>query len=156
VVDTLRRPAAAESEAGGGQTAQALADELAALVWARREHWAAPSFSVERAIAEAEAAGAFPAILADGGDNTGGGAPGDGTAILRRFLRSEEPWPCCVPYIVGPSSAAAAHATGVGAVLEIGVSHQLNCISHSTEPLAYFLLVAHRKSTQAHRAAQVS
>ena len=114
VVDTLRIPA-------GGQTAQALADELAALVWARREHWTAPSFSVERAIAEAEAADAFPAILADGGDNTGGGAPGDGTAILRRFLRSEDLWPCCVLYIVDPSSAAAAHAAGVGAVLEIGV-----------------------------------
>eukprot|EP01043_Picozoa_sp_COSAG02_P019641 COSAG02_NODE_953_length_15689_cov_112.180564_12_plen_634_part_00 len=116
VVDALHRPSTER-----GLTAQALADELASLIWARRSHWTAPSCSVEQAIAEAEAMGRFPSILADGGDNTGGGAPGDGTAILRRFLRSEELWPCCMLYIVDPSSAAAAHAAGVGAEIDIAV-----------------------------------
>ena len=101
--------------------AQGLADALSGWMWAHRESWTATPVSVEQALAEAEAIGQFPSILADGGDNTGGGAPGDACAILQRFLDSPALWPCCVLYMVDPVTAAAAHAVGAGAPLSVAV-----------------------------------
>ena len=94
---------------GSAASAQTMADALAGWVWSRRQEYTSEVFSVEGAIAQAEQVGRFPAILADGGDNTGGGAPGDSTAILRRFVDTPELWPACVLYIVDPEAAAAAH-----------------------------------------------
>ena len=58
-----------------------------------------------------EASGEYPIVIADQGDNTGGGAPGDSTHILRLFLdRGLEK--AAVLYVVDPESAAAAVAAG--------------------------------------------
>ena len=111
------------------EAAHAHASALAHWIWDRREIYQAPSLTVSQAIEAAEAEGdaAFPVILADQGDNTGGGAPGDATHILRLFVeRGFEN--AIVLYIVDPEAAAECAAAGVGARLRSvavgGKSHE--------------------------------
>jgi microcystin degradation protein MlrC len=51
---------------------------------------------VDEAIDAAMAAGRFPALLVEPADNIGGGAPGDGTTILRRLIQRSEGSSCVV------------------------------------------------------------
>jgi microcystin degradation protein MlrC len=72
----------------------------------RAECWRAAPLSPDAAIAAAEAAGRWPCVLADGGDNTGGGAPGDATAMLRRFLITPALQPAAVALGLPPAGAS--------------------------------------------------
>jgi microcystin degradation protein MlrC len=91
--------------------AQHQASSLAGWVWDCRDDWLSPSLSVDDAIALGEVAGAYPVVLADQGDNTGGGAPGDATHILRLFIEREFT-DAVVLYVVDPEAAAIATAAG--------------------------------------------
>ena len=51
--------------------------------------------AIDEAIDAAIAAGRFPAMLVETADNIGGGAPGDGTTILRHLIQRNE-GPSCV------------------------------------------------------------
>ncbi|MFW5939502.1 MAG: M81 family metallopeptidase [Halolamina sp.] len=75
--------------------AREVARELAAAVWDRRESFIGdypePAEAVARAkrlVADAEAAGVDegPVVMADAGDNPGGGGASDGTTLLRELL----------------------------------------------------------------------
>ncbi|MBB4665131.1 microcystin degradation protein MlrC [Conexibacter arvalis] len=97
------------------QGADALADEL----WRRRER-----LPVERPDAAAAVAAALravatgengrPVVLAEVSDNPGGGAPGDGTRLLRAMVAAELP-DACFGFLCDEAAAAAAHAAGEGA-----------------------------------------
>nr|WP_232072711.1 M81 family metallopeptidase [Phytohabitans flavus] len=63
------------------------ARELASLVWARREDFAAPLVGPDQAAAAATMA-PYPVVLVDVADNVGGGSPGDGTALLHALARA--------------------------------------------------------------------
>lgn len=109
------------------ELAQQLADELAHWIWDRRETWQRKPLSPVSALEQGEAADRYPIILADQGDNTGGGSPGDGTEILRLFVERDLPQ-AAVLYVVDPDTAAAAKAGGVGATIDVevgGKSHPL-------------------------------
>jgi len=67
--------------------AQRLCDELGEKMWARRGEFLKPLTPIKEAVDEAIKAPAGPIILADVADNPGGGAPGDGTEILRELIR---------------------------------------------------------------------
>ena len=67
--------------------ADRLAEQLAQVAWTHRHEFIHQSLSVPEAVAKALAAEGRPIILADMADNTGGGAAGDGTEILRELLR---------------------------------------------------------------------
>ncbi|MGE0756975.1 MAG: MlrC C-terminal domain-containing protein [Pirellulaceae bacterium] len=56
----------------------------------------------------------FPIMLADQADNTGGGAPGDSTEILRLLL-ARQIGPSVVLYLVDPAAAQLARELGRGA-----------------------------------------
>ncbi len=71
---------------GDEALARAAADELGDWVWENRERWHTPPMSVREALAAGETVGRYPILLADQTDNTGGGAPGDSTEVLRTFL----------------------------------------------------------------------
>eukprot|EP01050_Picozoa_sp_SAG11_P015777 SAG11_NODE_2084_length_3847_cov_2.877801_3_plen_315_part_00 len=108
--------------------AQAAADELAVEIWRRRADWIFVEPSPEEAIAEADSRASYPAIIADQGDNTGGGAPGDSTHILRLFV-ARGLQQAAVLYVVDPESAAACNSAGVGATVQLqvgGKSHPNN------------------------------
>lgn len=86
-------------------------DALAARVWAGRDRWAPQVASVATAVHEATTAPGR-VMLADVGDNIGGGSPGDGTALLAALL--DVPRRSLV-LLWDPAAAAAAHALGPGA-----------------------------------------
>jgi microcystin degradation protein MlrC len=67
--------------------ADRLAEQLAQVAWTLRHEFIHQSLPVPEAVAKALAAEGRPIILADMADNTGGGAAGDGTEILRELLR---------------------------------------------------------------------
>ncbi|MEC7556206.1 MAG: M81 family metallopeptidase [Planctomycetota bacterium] len=100
--------------------AQDEADAMAEWVWRRRADWVAPTVRPADALQLAETQGAFPIVLADQADNTGGGAPGDGTEVLRLFIEKNLS-PAVVLYIVDPVTAAQAHEAGVGAMIEVAI-----------------------------------
>ncbi|MCA9208127.1 MAG: M81 family metallopeptidase [Planctomycetales bacterium] len=98
---------------GDQQLAERTADELADWIWQRRERWTAPLMSTREAIDAGQDAGRFPIMLADQSDNTGGGAPGDSTEVMRTMLElglSD----ALLLYMVDPEVADRAHSAGVG------------------------------------------
>jgi microcystin degradation protein MlrC len=97
----------------GPHLARAAADEVGDWVWAHRDRWHRPPLSVREALALGERAGRYPIILADMADNTGGGASGDSTEVLRTFLdlglRD-----ALLLYFVDTEAARRAHEAGTG------------------------------------------
>jgi microcystin degradation protein MlrC len=67
--------------------AERLASRLARVAWEHRREFVHVALPVKEAVARALAADGRPIVLADMADNTGGGAAGDGTEILRELLR---------------------------------------------------------------------
>ena len=67
--------------------AQRVADEVGEMMWGLREEFLKPLTSIKDAVSTAMKAAEGPIILADVADNPGGGAPGDGTEILRELLK---------------------------------------------------------------------
>ncbi|MGH2561914.1 MAG: MlrC C-terminal domain-containing protein, partial [Thermomicrobiales bacterium] len=94
--------------------AQALADDL----WARREEFRPETVTVEEAIHAAMEDSGGPVVLADHGDNPGGGSPCDGTAILWGLLDLGAP-NAALATIADREVVDAAFAAGTNARLEI-------------------------------------
>ncbi len=97
---------------GDQARADALAEALTAAAWALRREFLHTALPVKDAVARALALDGRPVVLADIADNTGGGAAGDTTEILRELLR------------VGARSATVAclwDSLAVRACLEAGV-----------------------------------
>ncbi|MGH7365320.1 MAG: M81 family metallopeptidase [Candidatus Rokuibacteriota bacterium] len=69
------------------ELAERLAGRLARVAWEHRHEFIHTARPVKDAVANALAADGRPIVLADMADNTGGGAAGDGTEILRELLR---------------------------------------------------------------------
>jgi len=105
---------------GSAADMRALAQELAASVWADREAFRATSLSAEEAVEAALAAVSDqgPVVINETSDNCGGGSPGDGTHLLRAMLDAGLS-NACFGFIVDPETAAQAHSAGVGAELKV-------------------------------------
>ena len=103
---------------GDRALAERTAQELHDWVYDRRDRWHRPPLSVSDALTQAEVIGKYPILLADHADNTGGGAPGDSTEILRTFVERKLR-DSLVLYIVDPEVIAQAHTAGVGATIEV-------------------------------------
>ncbi len=105
---------------GDRALANATADEMCDWVWEHRQRWYRDLPSVREALDEGRQAGKYPIILADQADNTGGGAPGDSTEVLRTFLdlQLED---ALILYVVDPEVAAQACQSGVGAKISVEV-----------------------------------
>ena len=93
--------------------ARDLANQLAKYIWSRREEFIAKPVSVDEAIHRAMQAPEGPIVLADIGDNPGGGAPADGTILLEAMLRLGATNAVVVP-INDPESVERAFAAGAG------------------------------------------
>ena len=95
-----------------GDGANAVADNLATLIWSRREqfrpHLLSPAEAVSRAMAEPRG----PVFLTEPADNVGGGAPGDGTTLLTAMVAAAHAEGAVV--IWDPAAAAAAASAGIG------------------------------------------
>ncbi len=89
--------------------------EIASFAWAHREDFAVPLNSAEKAVDLALSAKQFPVLIHESSDNPGGGAPGDGTHLLRELLKRNVP--SAFGYIYDPAVAAQAAKAGVGATI---------------------------------------
>lgn len=97
------------------------AKTVARHVWAHREDFRAeaetPETAVRRALAIVAECGG-PVVMNDTADNCGGGAPGDGTHVLRALLEAQ-PARATFGFLYDPEVAAAAHRAGVGATIDV-------------------------------------
>ncbi len=71
---------------GDQELADRLADELSDLAWGMRRDFLVKPTPVREALRKVKASVGGPFILADIGDNPGGGAPEDGTVVLRAVM----------------------------------------------------------------------
>lgn len=102
---------------GDASLARSVADELAAFVWDRREDFRPEAMTVEAAVHAAMEAPAGPVVLADLGDNPGGGSACDGTALLWGLLDLGAS-DAALAVIVDHEAIAAAETAGVGGRVE--------------------------------------
>jgi microcystin degradation protein MlrC len=110
---------------GDPALARATADEIGAWVWQRRQQWHRRPLSTGEALDLGVRQARYPIMLADMADNTGGGAPGDSTEVLRTFVERDLP-DAVLLYLVDPETTRAAHAAGLGQRLKVelgGKSH---------------------------------
>ena len=105
--------------------ADVLADQLAETAWAHRREFLHAAVPVETAVARALAADGRPVVLADIADNTGGGAAGDTTEILRELLRGGAT-DTTVACVWDPQAAGACVAAGVGATPTLAVGGKID------------------------------
>jgi microcystin degradation protein MlrC len=105
--------------------ADRLADELADTAWTHRQEFVHDAPDVEDAVAVALASDGRPVVLADMADNTGGGAAGDTTALLRELLRVGAR-PATVACVWDPEAAAACVRAGVGATVTLSVGGKID------------------------------
>jgi microcystin degradation protein MlrC len=105
--------------------ADRLADELADTAWTHRQEFVHHALAVEDAVAAALVSDGRPVVLADMADNTGGGAAGDTTALLRELLRVGAR-PSTVACVWDPEAAAACVRAGVGATVTLGVGGKID------------------------------
>jgi microcystin degradation protein MlrC len=100
--------------------AQTTANQVANDIWQQREQFRATSLSAVEALQSAQASNAFPVVINETSDNCGGGAPGDGTHLLRAMLDAglED---ACFGFIVDPEVAEQAHKAGVGADIHVSL-----------------------------------
>ena len=109
--------AVAERDAGlAGRAVQAVAQEI----WARREAFHVEFPQPAEAVAEAVrlAGAATPVVINEMSDNPGGGAPGDGTHLLRAMVEAGLT-DSAFGTVYDPEASDAAHDAGVGATLRV-------------------------------------
>jgi microcystin degradation protein MlrC len=105
--------------------AERLADRLARVAWEHRHEFIHTALPVKDAVARALAADGRPIVLADMADNTGGGAAGDGTEILRELLRVGAR-SATVACIWDAAAVQACVKAGVGASLTLDVGGKVD------------------------------
>lgn len=117
IVSTVGEPGPAR------HLADEVAHELALVAWQHRAAAADPGLAPVEAVARAswrarQVAGR-PTVLADVGDNIGGGSPGDGTVLLRALLEMGAQG--AVVVLADEQAVSAARQAGTGAALALFV-----------------------------------
>ncbi|HEY7204502.1 MAG TPA: M81 family metallopeptidase [Methylomirabilota bacterium] len=105
--------------------AERLAGQLERVAWEHRHEFIHTALPVKEAVARALAAEGRPIVLADMADNTGGGAAGDGTEILRELLRVGARG-ATVACIWDAAAVAACIEAGVGARVTLDVGGKVD------------------------------
>ena len=94
--------------------------QAARAIWALRERFPVEYPPPAEAIARASEAVAFPVVVNETSDNPGGGAPGDGTHLLRALLDAR-PEGAVFCGICDAAVVQQAHAAGVGATISVSL-----------------------------------
>ncbi len=108
---------------GDREQARRIAEALAEGLWADRETFRPRSLSADAAVVAARLEAAKteqPVVIHETSDNCGGGAPGDGTHLLRAMLDAKLD-NACFGFLVDPEVASVCHEAGVGARLQISL-----------------------------------
>jgi microcystin degradation protein MlrC len=111
---------------GNAAQAEDHANELAHMLWQRREAYLPQLVPVEQAVCEAHGVQEGLVVLGDGADATTSGAPGDNTSILAELLKYQWRGPVLVT-LVGAEIVRAAEQLGVGAMIDTQVGGKRDC-----------------------------
>jgi microcystin degradation protein MlrC len=103
---------------GDTDLARTAAQAMARQIWEMREAFREDLPGAEAAVQLALASDALPVIIAEVSDNSGGGAPADGTHLLRALLDANIP-NTCFGFITDVEVAQQAHEAGTGATIAI-------------------------------------
>jgi len=103
---------------GAAGTARGAATAVARAVWEAREHYRPRPMDARQALAEARRIDSGTVVVNDTSDNPGGGAPGDGTHLLRAMLECGLQ-KACYGFIYDPETARQAARAGVGATIDV-------------------------------------
>ena len=116
------------------EAAQRNAMALAKFAWERRETFPVKANSAKEAfdLAERIKIENGPVVINESSDNTGGGAPGDGTHLLRVMLERNLP-NSAYAYIYDPEVVRQAEAAGVGSTIHCRLGGKLD--SRHGEPV---------------------
>lgn len=98
--------------------AQQAAEDVARVIWEKREEFSLDILSPQEGLELAKAATAYPVVINETSDNPGGGTPGDGTYLLRAMLEADLE-DACFGFIYDPEVAALAHESGVGSTIQV-------------------------------------
>lgn len=98
--------------------AEEAAMDVARYAWGQREAFLRSAPSPAEAIRQTLAADDRPVVINETSDNPGGGAPGDGTHLLRALLDAQVT-DACFGFIWDPETAAQAHAAGTGTTVRV-------------------------------------
>ena len=120
--------ASATAAADTPEAARACAGELADFVWARRDQFFRPALSAGDGVRRAMAASGSLIVINEISDNPGGGAPGDGTHLLRAALEAGLP-SACFASIVDPETVSLAVEAGPGARIDCEIGGKLDPLS---------------------------
>jgi microcystin degradation protein MlrC len=122
---------------GDRDRARGLGRSLAERLWDDRSLFEPTSLSAEDAVTRARELTwnpqAGPIVIHETSDNCGGGAPGDGTHLLRAMLENGLN-DACFGFIVDPVTSAQAHRAGVGERIDVRLGGRTDSL-HG-EPLA--------------------
>jgi len=103
---------------GDAELAKQAAEDVARVIWEKREEFALDILSPQEGLELAKAATAYPVVINETADNPGGGTPGDGTYLLRAMLEADLQ-DACFGFIYDPEVAALAHEKGVGSTIQV-------------------------------------
>jgi microcystin degradation protein MlrC len=111
---------------GDADLARTAAQAVARQIWEMREAFRdelpGAAEAVRMALASAAlpstGGGSLPVVIAEVSDNSGGGAPADGTHLLRALL-TENAIDTCFGFLTDPEVARQAHEAGTGATIAI-------------------------------------
>lgn len=106
------------------EKAKSLAQVLGTELFALRGKTLPTFYSIDDALALAEKSSAQPAVLADFSDNTGGGAPGDSTFILRSLIEKNIS-NAALGVIWDPVAVEIAFSAGIGSKLPLRIGGKL-------------------------------
>lgn len=116
----------------GDADAIGTADALASRALLRRDEFRPEALSIPDAIRRAVAAPGR-VMLADVGDNIGGGSPGEGTALLRALLDVHDKQSLVI--IADPQAADIAHRAGAGAEIDVRLGGHIDQLHGSSVPV---------------------
>jgi microcystin degradation protein MlrC len=105
---------------GRSELAQELADEVAMMLWDRRDEFLWRGTPVGEALEEALHSPPGMVVLADGADSPTAGSNGDSSELLRALVESPFPEPVLLT-VVDPAAAQAAFAAGTGTEIEVSL-----------------------------------
>ncbi len=122
--------------------AEEIAKQLGSELWAMRDGFTFPRLDANEALERAMAVDGIPVVVNETSDNCGGGAPGDGTHLLKAMLeaRLEN---CCFGFIVDPQVAEQANEAGVGSVIEVVLGGKTDSLHGSPLKLTAYVKALH-------------
>ncbi|MDX0266007.1 MlrC domain protein [Sinorhizobium meliloti] len=103
---------------GDADKARAVAERVARQIWNSRRELGAKGLSPEEAVRRALRSKDWPVAVLDGGDDPGGGCPGDGTFLLRAMIEAGVS-NACFAVMYDSSVVMQAYEAGIGSTIEI-------------------------------------